>query len=202
MNPGEFVELLRGPEGITDNVDEAALLRRVRRGDETAFAQLYGYYQRPIYRYAARMCGDEAADDLVQETFMVVLRQQDRFDATRGPFGGYLFGIARNLVLKRLGRRYEEPLDDEIDPADPSAAADTLATLSRRERMDAVHAAVQSLPPVYREVVVLCDLEELDYAETARILACPLGTVRSRLHRARAILASKLTALRTVARSC
>lgn len=196
------MELLRLPGGIPDNVDEAALLRGVRQGDETAFAQLYGRYQRPIYRYAARMCGDESADDVVQETFMVVLRMGHRFDEARGTFGGYLFGIARNLILKRIGRRYEEPLDDDLDPPDESACADTLATLSRQERTDAVHTAVQSLPPVFREVVVLCDLEELDYLDAARILACPIGTVRSRLHRARALLASKLVGLRTAARSC
>jgi len=71
-------------------------------------------------------------------------------------------------------------------------ASDPLADLAARERVDALRRAVSSLPRRYREVVVLCDLEEVDYAEAAAALGCPIGTVRSRLHRARMMLAGKL----------
>jgi RNA polymerase sigma-70 factor (ECF subfamily) len=180
-------------------VDEAALLRRARQGDEFAFGQLFASYQRPLYRYASRMCGD-AADDVVQETFMIVLRQQERFDPSRGTFGAYVFGVARHVVLKQLGNRYEIPLDDDTDPADETDDG-VLAALSQQERVETVRAAVRSLPPAYREVVALCELEEMDYADAARIIGCPIGTVRSRLHRARALLLSKLASLREATRS-
>lgn len=181
-------------------MDEAALLRRARQGDESAFTQLYRSYQRPIFRYAARMCGDGAADDVVQDTFLVLLRQHETFDPARGTFGGYLFGIARHFVLKQLGARYEVPLDEETGCAEQNDDG-ALAALSREERARAVRAAVQSLPPAYREVVALCELEDMDYAGAARVIGCPIGTVRSRLHRARALLVSKLASLRTVTRS-
>jgi len=196
-----FLELPAAAVAITGDVDEAALLKRARQGDEAAFGALYARYQRPLYRYAARMCGDCAADDVVQETFIVVLRAASRFDEARGTFGAYVFGIARHMMLKQLGSRYEEPFDDDLDMADAQAGADVLEALSHRERAEAVRSAVQSLPPAYREVVVLCDLEELDYASAAQVIGCPIGTVRSRLHRARALLMSKLASLRAPARS-
>ena len=197
-----FLELQAAALAITGDVDDAALLKRARQGDEAAFGALYARYQRPLYRYAARMCGDRAADDVVQETFIVVLRSGNRFDEARGTFGAYVFGIARHMMLKQLGSRYEEPLDaDDLDIADAQAGTDVLAALSHRERVDAVRAAVQSLPPAYREVVALCDLEELEYASAAQVIGCPIGTVRSRLHRARALLMSKLASLRAPTRS-
>lgn len=172
------------------------LLRRARDGDEGAFAELYHQHQRPIYRYAARMCGPHAADDVVQEAFLVILQKGERFDAARGTFGGYLFGIARHLVLKQLGPRYETPIDGDAEPP-ASAGADVLETMTAQERITAVRAAVDALPPAYREVVVLCDLEELDYVAAAQIVGCPIGTVRSRLHRARARLSTSLASLRS-----
>ncbi len=176
-------------------MDEAALLQRARQGDEGAFAELYHRHQRPIYRYAARMCGPHAADDVVQEAFLAILQKGEGFDASRGSLGGYLFGIARHLVLKQLGPRYESPIDEDVDP--PAAAgADALTTLTTEERVTTVRAAVEALPPAYREVVILCDLEELDYVAAAAIVGCPIGTVRSRLHRARARLTTSLAALR------
>jgi RNA polymerase sigma-70 factor (ECF subfamily) len=196
----DFRELSWLAPGIPGDVDETALLRRARQGDEASFGALYARYQRQIFRYAARMCGADTADDVVQETFMTVLREGDRFDAARGTLGAYLFGIARHRVLKQLGGRYE-PLDEDLEVAD-KGHADVLAVLTHQERVDAVRAAVQSLPLVYREVVVLCDLEEIDYMSAAQIVGCPIGTVRSRLHRARALLMSKLASLREPARSC
>jgi RNA polymerase sigma-70 factor, ECF subfamily len=185
-------------------VDEAALLRRARQGDESAFAELYARHQRPIYRYAARMCGPQAADDVVQETFLAVLRKGDQFDAARGTLGGYLFGIARHMVLKQLNGRFEVPLDDESDTGrgasdaelHTATTASVLDILTQQERIVAVRTAIDALPPAYREVVVLCDLEELDYVSAAQAMGCPIGTIRSRLHRARALLVSRLASLR------
>jgi len=101
---------------------------------------------------------------------------------------------SRHLVLKRLGALYRSCAIDNVDETADCVATqeDALESLSRAETIDAVRAAVQSLPPVYREVVVLCELQEMDYAAAADVIGCPIGTVRSRLHRARAMLTTKL----------
>jgi RNA polymerase sigma-70 factor (ECF subfamily) len=179
-------------------VDDAELLDRARRGDEAAFAHIFARHQRSIYRYAAHMCGREMADDVVQETFLVVLRGLHRYDPDRSPVAGYLFGIARHVVMKRMARARSAPtapLDDA--PVDLCHDGESvLDELTRREAVDAVRSAVRSLPPAYREVVVLCELEGFDYATAAGVLQCPIGTIRSRLHRARALLSAKLMANR------
>jgi RNA polymerase sigma-70 factor (ECF subfamily) len=143
------------------------------------------------------MCGRDAADDVVQETFLAVLRGSGNYDPTKGSLGSYLFGIARHFVLKRLGGREIASFDlDEHD--EQTAWADerpsVLDCLSREETIKAVRAAIASLPAPYREVVVLCDLQETSYSDAASIVQCPVGTVRSRLHRARALLTIKLAA--------
>jgi RNA polymerase sigma-70 factor, ECF subfamily len=180
-------------------VNEAQLLARARAGDEQAFGELFALHQRPIYRYAVHMCGADAADDIVQDTFMALLTHTRTFDATRGTVGAYLFGIARHLVLKRLGSRYGTGIDD-LETVGTHAAPElsALDVLSHQETVDAVRAAIADLPPVYREAIVLCDLQEMDYQSAAIVLDCPLGTVRSRLHRARALLAGRLSMLRPV----
>ncbi len=185
--------------GVVDDADaDAGLLELARRGDEDAFSGLFSRYQRAIYRYAAYMCGRHAGDDIVQETFMAVLRQTGRHDALRGPVAGYLFGIARHVVMKRLASRkdapFTEPVDGDVSDVAAMDAATALDDLTRAETIDAVRAAVQSLPPAYREAVVLCDFQEMDYADAADLMQCPIGTVRSRLHRARTLLTTKLAA--------
>jgi RNA polymerase sigma-70 factor (ECF subfamily) len=175
--------------------DDARLVRRVRQGDEDAFAVLFAKHHAAIYRFALQMCGPSAADDVVQEVFLALLRRTDRYDPARGAVLTYLYGIARHQVLKRLPASVVElPLDD--DEGDQRAVpATALDDLSRAETVDQVRQAVQSLPPAYREVVVLCELHEVDYETVASILECPIGTVRSRLYRARALLMTKLAAM-------
>jgi RNA polymerase sigma-70 factor, ECF subfamily len=172
-------------------VDDAGLLERARRGDEDAFSQLYARHQRAIYRYAVYLCGQDAGDDIVQETFLAVLRQTARLDTLRGTVAGYLLGIARHLAMKRLGTRGQDESLSDMASDSPAVLDD----LTRAETIDAVRAAVRSLPPAYREVVVLCELDEMDYAAAAAIVECPVGTIRSRLHRARTLLAAKLAAI-------
>ena len=137
------------------------------------------------------MSGDRhIAEEATQETFMALIRRPSLFDETRGSLVSWLLGIARNMTRKALGAASS---DEALEDADePSSAADVLQDLTRRETIDAVRQAVVSLPPVYREVVVLCDLQELDYRDAAEALDCPVGTVRSRLHRARTMLIAKL----------
>lgn len=177
----------------TEPVDEAALLTRASGGDEAAFGELYARYQRQIFHYAARMCGIAAGDDVVQETFLAVLRQGGRFDPAKGTVGGYLYGIARHHVIKRLDRQGMTMAEPVEMAADSVAPQDTpLERMDRQRTIGVVRQAVQSLPPAYREVVALCDLEEMDYATVAQVIQCPIGTVRSRLHRARGLLMKKL----------
>jgi RNA polymerase sigma-70 factor, ECF subfamily len=173
------------------------LLFRLRNGDEQAFAALYRRRQASIYRFALHMSGSPAAaEDIAQEVFLALLREECGYDRERGTLSGYLFGIARKLVLRNLERgRGDVPLESETDEASPRELAvidDPLAGLTRHESIEALRRAVQALPRRYREVVVMCDLEELDYAEAAVALGCPIGTVRSRMHRARALLLEKL----------
>jgi RNA polymerase sigma-70 factor, ECF subfamily len=183
-------------------VDDAGLLERARRGDEEAFSRLFAGHRRMIYRYAAYMCGPDAGDDIVQETFLAVLRQSGRHDTLAGTVAGYLLGIARHVVIKRLTSQqgsasFAEPVEEDFADAGTSDQATALDDLTRAETIDAVRAAVQSLPPAYREVVVLCEFQEMDYATAAGVVRCPIGTVRSRLHRARTLLTAKLAAMKT-----
>ena len=180
-------------------VEDERLLRLAWQGDEGAFAELFTRHQGPIYRYAVHLCGHEAADDVVQDTFLALLRQNGQYDRTRGPLVGYLFGIARHIVLRQLASRYQSALTSELNECMAGDVAvdqpTVLEELTRAEAIDAVRAAVQSLPPPYREVIVLCELQDIDYAVAADIVQCPIGTIRSRLHRARALLTTKLAAM-------
>ena len=173
------------------------LLLRMQSGDEEAFLTLYRRRQGGLFRFALHMSGSmPVAEDVTQEVFLALLREGCGYDPDRGTLSGYLFGIARKLVFRHLERgRLDVALDTESDDfAQPELAVldDPLLDLTRREGIDALRRAVQALPRRYREVVVLCDLEEVDYADAAVALACPIGTVRSRLHRARGLLLEKL----------
>jgi RNA polymerase sigma-70 factor (ECF subfamily) len=180
-------------------VDDSRLLERTRQGDEHAFAELFARHRVAVFRYAAHMGGAAAADDIVQDVFLALLRQLAHFDASRGPLGAYLFGIARRQVFKRIAAPHPAPLDDDVDSAAglESPIGSPFDDLSRAETVERVRAAIATLPPVYREAVVLCELNELDYATAATVMECPIGTVRSRLHRARALLTEKLAAMRS-----
>jgi RNA polymerase sigma-70 factor, ECF subfamily len=174
------------------DIDTPELLRRSAEGDEEAFVALYRRFQGAIYRFAWRMTGTrEAAEDVTQETFLAIVRGPCRYEEGRGPFGAYLYGIARNLLMKRAGR--ERPfvaLGDEQHAL--RSTDDPTEDLDRRQAVETVRQAVLTLPEHYREVVVLVELQGLPYEEVAAALACPVGTVRSRLHRARALLAQRL----------
>jgi RNA polymerase sigma-70 factor (ECF subfamily) len=181
-------------------VDDAALLRKACRGDESAFCALFDRFQRPLYQYAARMCGASAADDLVQETFLAVLKPV-RFDESKGSVAAYLFGIARHHIIRRLSTETELVVAADLDDVEGRTAESPLEGLARQRTVTAVRAAVDALPPLYREVVVLCDLQEMEYAIVARVIDCPIGRLRSRLHRGRALLARILASPDSAIRS-
>jgi RNA polymerase sigma-70 factor (ECF subfamily) len=182
-----------------EQTDES-LLRSARAGDESAFAALYRRRQAGLYRFALQMSGSESvAEDATQEVFMSLLAASHGFDAAKGSLSSYLYGAARNQVLRRLEKeRAFVALADENDEAAavldhlPAAPQDPLAELTRGETVETVRQAVLALPVHYREVVVLCELQEMSYAEAACALGCAVGTVRSRLHRARSLLVERL----------
>ena len=179
--------------GDTDD----GLFARLRGGDEAAFVALYRRRQGALYRFAMHMGGSAtAAEDVTQEVFLALLRQECGYDHERGTLSGYLFGIARKLVLRNLERSRGdvalEPEGEEAAAPQLAVVDDPLIDLTQREGVEALRRAVMALPRRYREVVLMCDLEELDYADVAEALGCPIGTVRSRLHRARSLLLEKL----------
>lgn len=169
------------------------LLRRMAAGDAEAFTELYRRRQAAVYRYALQMSGSEAlAEDVVQEVFLTLIRDARAYDPERGSVAAFLYGIARNQVLRRLERKW---LAGDKEAEEPATTDHPESEMARNEIIALVRASVLALPLHYREVVVLCDLEEADYAEAAAALGCAVGTVRSRLHRARQLLAGRLEAL-------
>lgn len=188
--PSDQISLADQPS--LDRVSQADqdLLARSLRGDQEAFAALYARRQGFLYRFGLRMTGSEAvAEDVTQETFLAVITHGHRYDASRGTVAAFLYGITRNLLLRRLERDRARDLDEA---GSMEAAGDPLEDLTRQETVDHVRRAVLSLPLPFREVVVLCSLQDASYEEAAAALGCPIGTVRSRLSRARRMLARKL----------
>ena len=179
---------------------DSDLLRLISGGDEPAFVEFYRRHQAPVYRFALQMSGKaEIAEEVTQDVFMVIINAPRQYDAKRGSLAAYLYGIARNYVLRCLERErpYMTVLDDPESDHSARLAGDpdVLGELTRSERIESLRKAVLALPPAYREVVVLCDLHEMDYADAASTLGCAIGTIRSRLHRARALLLEKMRAV-------
>lgn len=175
-----------------DEPSDEHLMTALRAGCEDAFLRLYRRHQGAIFRFALAMSGSGAvADEVVQDVFLAVLNGEVRFDPARGRLPALLLGVARNFVLRLLRRDGRYVGDGDLGER-AAGGHSAEATMARRETIAAVRRAVHSLPPDYRAVVALCDLEEMDYAEAALALGCPLGTVKSRLYRARALLAQRL----------
>jgi RNA polymerase sigma-70 factor (ECF subfamily) len=180
--------------GLLTEKTDGELLNRAGHGDERAFAALYRRRQGGIYRFALQMSGSaEIAEDVTQEVFITLARAAAEYDPVRGSVSGWLYGIARNLVLRAIERRGDWVAMEDDNATEPAAVdSSPLEGILQNEAVEAVRRAVLALPAQYREVVVMCDLQEVSYAEAADVLCCPVGTVRSRLHRARTLLAGKL----------
>lgn len=184
--------------------EDTALVQRCREGDLRAFEALVAKYQDRVYNMIFRMCGRAAdAEELAQETFLKALEKIGQFKGHSG-FYTWLFRIAANLTIsqrRRAARVRFSPLTamDDSDEAGGNGravaqhrhAAPDAAAISA-ETNDRVAAAVEELDEEYRLAVVLRDVEEMDYAQIADVLEVPVGTVKSRLHRARCILKDKL----------
>ena len=192
---------------IEERVADDVLLARAAKGDEEAFTLLYRRHQAALFRFALRMTGSTwAAEEIVQDIFMTLVREPRKYHAGRGALGAFLFGIARNRVMKHLER---SPRDISLEAGgEDTRAGSTIlqnsftpaAWAEQQERLKQVRDAVLDLPPEFREAVVLCELEEMSYEEAAQAIGCPIGTIRSRLHRGKALLLAKLELLRDVPR--
>jgi RNA polymerase sigma-70 factor (ECF subfamily) len=189
----------------THHPADTDLLRNMRAGDASAFETLYLRHQGPLFRFALLRTGSaDTAADVVQEVFMGLLTASFAFDPTRGLLQNFLFGVARNLVMKHEQPRQrcaavpdadgDEDFDDAVEIA--SEAAEPLARVLGSELADEVRRALSLLAPHYRDVVILYEMHDLSYQEIADICRLDIGTVRSRLSRGRAALAKRLAAHR------
>jgi len=186
---------------ITPDTADHELLRLTHAGRADAFTALYRRHQGPLYRYALMRCGSaDMAADVVQEAFMGLLTKRFGFDPLRGQLQHFLFGVARNLILKLEEARHRqvalpEPDEDgELELEQACEGPEPLARLLGIEAAEQVRRALGLLPPHYRDVVILFELHELSYQEIAAVCQVDIGTVRSRLSRGRAALAKRLQA--------
>jgi RNA polymerase sigma-70 factor (ECF subfamily) len=202
---------------------DVELLGRLKAGDEDAFLEFYRRHQAGLYRYAMHMSGSpQAAADVVQETFLSLIRHAGKYDQEKGNPAAFLFGIARNHLRKLYEKesRYislSDELSSGLSSDGPSHSghsngnghAPAMVTpsetihdgLEREQISELLRDAILTLPDHYREPVTLCDLEGKSYGEAAALLECPVGTVRSRLSRARSMLLDKLRPAKIGARA-
>ena len=197
---------MRAPTLVITLDDDTSLVQQVQQGQVAAYGHLVSKYQDRVYNTCYRICGNaEAARDLSQDTFLKAMESIERFEG-RSRFYTWLFRIAVNLSLSYRrkakgtsavsihGDQGEWELDSQAaglrggqdDASDPSRR------MVRREQQRAVRAAIDDLDPEHRAIIVLKDIESFDYAQIAEVLELPIGTVKSRLHRARMALKEKL----------
>lgn len=197
-------QLPAGETGDVEEMDDHSLLAATRTGDEAAFQEIVRRYRNQITNYVYRMLDDyDRAVDLAQETFVRVYMNVDRYQATYN-FSTYIYRIAHNLAISELRQRKRRRLiplptffsdkdsdEIEVDLPDQHQVSADEAMISD-ERRQAVAKAIASLPDKYRAPLVLCDLEEKSYEEISDVLGLPVGTVKSRINRARNLLKDKL----------
>jgi len=177
-----------------DRHEDLKLIRRCKRGEEPAFAELLARYRNAIYGLCYRMTRrSEDARDLAQEVFIKVFSLLDRYDESYA-FSSWIFRIATNHCIDHLRRNrlkflsldgYTDAEGDEIEMQIPHKGPQPDRVLMNREAMERLEEVVDDLPPHYRAIILLRHDQELAYEEIAQILDLPLGTVKARIHRAR-----------------
>jgi RNA polymerase sigma-70 factor (ECF subfamily) len=180
---------------------DADLLPRCRGGDEAAWGELVRNYTRKVFGLAYRFTGKaEEAEDLTQEIFVKVYQTLHKYREADGAFGAWLMALARNHAIDHYRRGKQERTRRDEDPLllEKAQSHDEhpIAEIERDERARLVHRGLRALPPDLRLPLVLCDLQGLAYDEIATKLGVPLGTVKSRINRARVELAKRLLARR------
>jgi RNA polymerase sigma-70 factor, ECF subfamily len=187
-----------------EEMDDHSLLEAIRTGDEAAFREIVRRYSNPIINFVYRILGDyDRATDMAQETFFRIYQSAERYQATYS-FSTYIYKIARNLAISELRQRKRrktipfptfssdkegEEIEVELPDQKQRLADDVMI---EEERLRAASRAIASLPEKYREALVLCDIEERSYEEISEILDLNIGTVKSRINRARNLLKEKL----------
>jgi RNA polymerase sigma-70 factor (ECF subfamily) len=179
------------PAALSERTEasDAVLAARLACGDPGALDPLYRRHKGIVYRFAMLWSGSPAvAADVTQDVFVHLLTRAADYDAARGPLSPWLLGIARNFVRRRTGTR-EFADGDDADALAPHEPGTPETALIARAEIESLRRAIAALPPHYRDVLVLVELAERSYAEVAGICGLELNTVRSRLFRARALLA-------------
>jgi RNA polymerase sigma-70 factor, ECF subfamily len=172
---------------------DAELIRQAIAGHREAFAEIYRRYSALVYRFARMMSGSVAtAEDVTQETFTVLLRNLRRYEPDRAGLSTYLYGVARNVTRTRLRRERRFVRLEGTPDREPLSRQDPSAVFEQSQRWLRLRQVIAELPSRYREVIILCAVHGLSYAEVAVILGTPVGTVRSRLSRARHAVAERL----------
>jgi RNA polymerase sigma-70 factor (ECF subfamily) len=191
---------------------DAELVRRAADGEREAFAVIYQRYARVVYRFARLMSGSASiAEDVTQEVFVTLMRTLPSYEPRRAGLMTYLYGVARNVTRNRLRRErrfvsIDTSADDVSDAAQAfiacaTAADDPCTQAAHAQQLVRLRRQILRLPSRYRETVILCDVHGLSYAEAARVLRTPIGTVRSRLSRGRGLITAAMTESEPVARS-
>ena len=197
----------KGP--LESPASDAQFVERLKQRDQHAFMSLYDLHRGTVYRFLMHMTGSNAvAEELTQDVFVVTLDSMcegtlGQFNPVKGTLEGYLLGIARNLA--RAERRKANrllPLDSVLETPEWTRVLDRMgqqnpswdvaAVLSAHSDLKVLHGAILELPDHYREVIVLCCLQEKSYRDVSIVLQCSEGTVASRMNRAKALLGAKL----------
>jgi RNA polymerase sigma-70 factor (ECF subfamily) len=178
-----------------ERIRDRDLLKRFRAGDRDAFTEIYRVHHKPVFRFASMMTGDGVkAAETTQDVFVWLIHHPEEFDPLRGELSSFLMGVARNVLRRRFTDERRWVL---LEDAPPDLVSSRTTDDPGAEDVIRLRKAIAALPERYRAVVVLCDLEEKTYEQAAAVVECSVGTVRSRLHRARALLTRKL-----VGRAC
>jgi RNA polymerase sigma-70 factor, ECF subfamily len=183
---------------VTNLDDESKLVRAAAKGDAAAFSRLYGLHRDRVYGFAYRMLGARAvAEDVTHEAFLVLIEHPERYSPERGSLLTFLCAVARNHIMRHFRRQgYELTESGATDSGSAERrdeqGRDPLSNLLGQEIAARVNAAIDALPPLQREVIVLREFQELSYEEIANVTSAEVNIVRARLHRARQSLAGRL----------
>lgn len=184
--------LVFSSDSTASTMTDEHLLQAAARGDEAAFRWLYERHREVVFRFAYRMLQSiELAEEITHDCFLSLIKKPARFDGTRASLKTYLCAAARNQAIKHLKRLGTETTLDDL-PHEPHETWNPLKQIIGAELTSVVRQAIAELPPLQREAVLLFEYEELSLAEVALIVNADVGTVKSRLHRAREKLRQRL----------
>ena len=179
---------------MTNQETDERLLEDATQGKTAAFQILYERYRDPIFRFAYRMLGSvEGAEDVVHDCFLGLIKEPGRFDSTKASLRTYLYAAARNQAAKRYLNSNREAGIEEL-PREPQMAAhlEPIRQVLDNELAGEVQRAIESLPPLQREALVLFEYEDLSLAEIGAIVGADSNAVKARLFRARDKLRARL----------